>query len=660
MSLPPGFLDELRNRVPLSRVVGRKVTWDQRKSNQAKGDLWAPCPFHQEKTASFHVDDRKGFYYCFGCHQKGDAVSFLRDTENLSFLEAIETLAREAGLPMPARDPKAAEKADRRTGLAEVMEAAVAHYRLQLRTAAGAAARDYLDGRKLDEAARERFEIGFAADQRQGLFAALSAKGIAADLLIAAGLCARPDDGGAPFDRFRGRIIYPIRDARGRCIGLGGRALDPAARAKYLNSPETELFDKGRSLYNHGPAREACAKGQPLIVAEGYMDVIALVTAGFGGAVAPLGTAITEDQLRLMWRLHPEPLVMLDGDTAGIRAALRLVDLALPLLEAGQGLRFVILPEGMDPDDLIRKRGAPAMQAALDGAEPMANLLWRRETEGKVLDSPERRAALDKSLRAVIRRIADPSIRAHYGEEIKRLRAELFGARRDATRTPRREPGGFGGNAPHRRGIRDSGPVSPLPATRSSLLGRAGGPEAEDHLREAMILAICITHPAVVHKFESQIERLVTTSPGHEALRQALLHHAHMASLRVSAPEFRQKIAVMAAEDLEKLMAMAHVQTAPPVRNTGDLALAEMCLAEELAKLEARRGALLETEEAMETMAGLADEGLTWRLGQANAARHRALKSKLDDDSDMGEDRAALSAELRRVMDAALRPKPKG
>ena len=434
MSLPAGFLEELRSRASLSHVVGRKVTWDARKSNQAKGDFWAPCPFHQEKTASFHVDDRKGFYYCFGCHAKGDAVSFVRETENVGFMEAVEILAREAGMQMPARDPKAAERADRGRLLAEVMEAAVRHYRLQLKTAAGAGARDYLARRKLAEATLDRFEIGFAPDLRQGLFDALRAKGVAAELVVDAGLCARPDGGGAPYDRFRGRIIFPIRDGRGRCIGLGGRAMDPQVRAKYLNSPETELFDKGRSLYNHGPAREAAGNGQALIVAEGYMDVIALVAAGFEAAVAPLGTAITENQLRLLWRIHHEPIIALDGDAAGIRAAMRLVDLALPLLQAGQGLRFVILPEGMDPDDLIRQRGAGAFRKLLDGAEPMVNLLWRRETEAGNFDSPERRAALDKSLRAAIGRISDSSISAHYGEEIRRLRAELFGARRAPAR----------------------------------------------------------------------------------------------------------------------------------------------------------------------------------------------------------------------------------
>ncbi|MGL6211483.1 MAG: DNA primase, partial [Paracoccaceae bacterium] len=398
MSLPPGFLDELRTRLSLASVVGRKVTWDMRKSNLGKGDMWAPCPFHQEKSASFHVDDRKGYYYCFGCHAKGDAVTFVKETENVGFIEAVQILATEAGMPMPARDPHAAQKSDRRTELIKVMEEAVNFYRLQLKTAQAAPARDYLTKRKLSPEAQDRWHIGYAPDARQALYTALTAKGITADQLIDAGLCAKPDDGGPPYDRFRGRIIFPIRDGQGRAISLGGRAMDPNARAKYLNGPETDLFDKGRNLYNHASAREAAGKGQPLIVAEGYMDVIALSEAGFKSTVAPLGTAITEDQLRLIWRIHDEPIIALDGDTAGIRAALRVIDLALPLLEAGKGLRFAVLPPGLDPDDLIKQQGAPAMQRVLDTAQPMVNLLWKRETEGRDFDSPERKAALDKTL----------------------------------------------------------------------------------------------------------------------------------------------------------------------------------------------------------------------------------------------------------------------
>ncbi len=651
MSLPPGFLDELRNRTSISQVVGRKVVWDARKSNQGKGDMWAPCPFHQEKSASFHVDDRKGYYYCFGCHAKGDALSFIRETENVGFMEAVEILAREAGMTMPARDPQAAAKADHRTQLAEVMELAVQHYRLQLKTGAGADARAYLARRKMPDAVQDRFEIGFAPDGWQGLWDHLKGKGIADDLILGAGLAKPSAKGKAPYDAFRNRIMFPIRDARGRCIGFGGRAMDPNDNAKYLNSPETELFDKGRSLYNHGPAREAAGKGQTLIVAEGYMDVIALASAGFGATVAPLGTAVTEDQLRLMWRIHPEPVIALDGDTAGIRAAERLIDVALPLLEAGNGLRFAILPQGQDPDDLIRAGGAGAMQKVIDGAVPMVTLLWRRETEGRSFDSPERKAALDKSLRATLARIADPSIRGHYGEEVKRLRWELFGQ----GRTPARAP--FQPGLPGRpRGKWVPPPAPALAETKSSFLASAQGANVEDRMREAMILAICATHPACVTAFESELETLAMTGPDHDMIRHTLLRLSHDA---LGAGDFHERLVTQAGDALEKLMSQAHVAVAPPVRNRDDGELARLCLAEELAKLEAKRGAAAEIEEAIEDVEGLVDEGLTWRLGQATAALHRAGRSKIDDETDLGEDRAALSRHLQALIDKEVWVKKK-
>ena len=649
MSLPNGFLDDLRDRVTLSAIVGRKVTWDARKSNQGKGDFWAPCPFHHEKTASFHVDDRKGFYYCFGCHAKGDALTFIKETENLGFMEAVEVLARQAGMAMPARDPKAAEVADRRSQLIGVVEEAARWFRLQLRTAGAEPARQYLkDKRRLSEDAQDRWGIGWAPDSRNALYNALKQKGFDDDLIVDSGLCAQPEadesarnarGGGTPYDRFRGRIIFPIRDGRGRAISLGGRSLDPNARAKYLNGPETEIFDKGRNLFNLSPAREAAGKGKPLIVAEGYMDVIALVEAGFTAAVAPLGTAVTADQLALMWRIHNEPIIALDGDTAGIRAGLRVVDLALPLLQAGKALRFASLPAGLDPDDLIKSQGPAAMQAALDAAQPMVSLLWAREIEGRSFDSPERKAALDKSLRAHLARIADPSIRSHYGEDIKRLRWDLFGQKPRANSSAARTP--FVPGRP-----RAAPELPPAPATKTSLLASAGG-AVQETLREAVILATLITHPALIRRFEGALERLSFLGEGHEDLRALLLRHGDD-----SPAEIYDALQQTLAQPFAALMARPHVKIAPPVRNTSDEALATLCLAEELAKLDAYRGARREIAEAVTDMDGFVDEGLTWRLSQANAARQRADSPPRPDSGDLGEDRAAMSNHLQNLIDS--------
>ena len=626
MSLPPGFLDELRNRVSISSVVGRKVTWDMRKSNQAKGDFWAPCPFHQEKSASFHVDDRKGFYYCFGCHAKGDTLKFLCETENMGFMEAVEVLAREAGMTLPARDPKAAQKADRLSELAQVTEQAVRYFRLQLNTNAAASARDYLAGRGLTAQALERFEIGFAPDTRQGMWAHLTGAGVTPDKIIDAGLAARPDGGGAPYDRFRGRIIFPIRDMRGRCIAFGGRSMDPDVRAKYLNSPETLLFDKGRSLYNAGPARAAVGKGHPLIVAEGYMDVIALVEAGFDAAVAPLGTAITEDQLRMIWRISPEPVIALDGDRAGLQAGYRLMDLALPLLSAEQSLRFCLLPEKMDPDDVLRSGGTGAMRKLVDGAVPLVRLLWQRETEAQVFDSPERRAALGNRLRAALDKIADQGLRAHYAEELKTLQAGVFRAAGQP-----------------KRGTWQAGkkwqppPATALAATRNTLLASGEGTAIAEKMREEIILAILLRHRMLVREFEADLERADMRDARNNGLRGDLLSGN-------PAPD---------PEKVSALMDLGHVRIAPPVRND-DIDLARLCLREEFAKLLSRRGADAELRDAVEDLAHLPDEGLTWRLKQAAELRNRSERSALSDSADLGEDRAALSGQLSRFIESQV------
>jgi DNA primase len=639
MSLPPGFLDELRTRLSLGQVVGRKVIWDTRKSNQGKGDLWAPCPFHQEKSASFHVDDRKGFYYCFGCHAKGDAITFVRETENVDFMEAVKILAGEAGLPVPQSDPRAQEKADKRTQLVDVMEQAVQWHRLQLKTGAATEAREYLVKRGFDDASLDRWDIGFAP-ANGGVMAHLVGKGVDPKLVIDAGLAAESDRGGSPYDRFRGRIIFPIRDGRSRPIGLGGRAMDPNARAKYLNSPETALFDKGRSLYNHASAREAAGKGAPLVVAEGYMDVIAMSESGFGATVAPLGTAITEDQLRLLWRIAPEPIIAMDGDTAGVRAAMRVIDIALPLLEAGQSLRFALMPEGMDPDDVLKAKGKQAMQALLDNAIPMVQLLWRRETDGKVFDSPERKAALDKVLREKIKLIADPSIRSHYGEAVKQMRWDLFSTRKAGGAAQKRGPKA----AWSRNQETWQRDISPMAASKMSALG--SGAADEDHMREAVILATLLHTPSVIAKFEPDIERMECRDFDHALLRAAILRHAMDANF------MDVIVADVGADALEKLMRSPHLQLAPSVRKAGNVEIAMQLLTEELGKLMSRRGHLRELSDGMDDMAGLVDEGVTWRLSRAAASVDTTIRQDTDDSTeyDKGENGALIKKDERSAL----------
>lgn len=634
MSLPPGFLDELRTRVPISRVIGRKVVWDLRKSNQARGDWWAPCPFHQEKSASFHCDDQKGFYYCFGCQAKGDVLTFLRESDGMEFMDAVRLLAAEAGMALPEPDPRARERSDRRDQLLKVTEAALRWFRLQLQTAAAAEARDYLIRRGLDQPALDRFEIGFAPDNRHALTRALREKGFEESQIVEAGMSARPDDGGAAYDRFRGRIIFPIRDGRDRVIGFGGRAMGPNARAKYLNSPETPLFDKGRNLYHLGPARAAVAKGQPLIVAEGYMDVIALARAGFEGTVAPLGTAITEDQLRLMWRISPEPVIALDGDAAGLRAAQRLIDLALPMTGPGQALRFVLLPAGQDPDDLIKSAGAGAMRALLDQARPLIDLLWTRETEGQRFDSPERKAALDRRLQEAIARIPDELTRRHYTEEIRRKRWELFGNRPPGNRGQGGRPAG---GRPARSGKASMAAIGPIPAIPLD------GPNAGPALLEGAALLICALRPEMIAAAEPRLERLSPRDPG----RAALLHDLLVAD---SSDAGRQA--------LETLRADAHLGLTPAVIEQQDAEAAAAILTNLLDRLEAHRAASAELARAEAEIQGEVDEGLTWRMQQTARARHRAERPDMEDSGDLNEDRDALSAQLQTWLSGEIWRKP--
>ena len=609
MSLPPGFLEELRERVSLSSIVGRRVQWDLRKSNQAKGDFWAPCPFHQEKSASFHVMDQKGFYYCFGCQAKGDAISFLREQDGMGFMEAVEALASEAGMEMPARDPKAAERRDRRRELGDVLEGAARHYAMMLRGKAGQGARDYLASRGLTDEDIARFEIGYAPDGRDAILRHLKDKGVGEADVIDAGLAAQPESG-TPYDRFRDRIVFPIRDARDRVISLGGRAMSAESKAKYLNGPETILFDKGRSLYNHGPAREASAKGAQLYVAEGYMDVIALVRGGLEAAVAPLGTAITEDQLQLLWRMHDEPVVALDGDAAGMRAAMRLVQIALPMLGPGRSLHFAVLPEGRDPDDILRDDGADALKEALSAPIPLVEMLWRRETTGRDLTTPERRAALDAGLREALRAIPDRTVRRHYGDALAERRTALFGTA--PIREPER-PRGRGGRA-RRDDLRLRGGASP--ATRATPLAQ-GGPGGRWQV-ESLVLAVLLRHPELVHEFEDALSRLTMSED-----------HAGALSVLIDVEGDRAEAeARLGADALDAIAARPHLRPIPALREGCAIGEGRRCLETEIARLRTMAARSREIEEARADMEALPDEIVAERLRQVALAADRAGRTQ--------------------------------
>lgn len=449
-----GFLSTIRDRIPLSDVIGRRVAWDRRKSRPAKGDHWACCPFHGEKTPSFHVDDRKGRYHCFGCQESGDHFRFLMEQDGLSFPEAVELLAGEAGLVMPTPDPEAARRHDARLKLTDVLDLAATYFECHLLAPEGQHALDYAKRRGLDEDVRKTFRIGFAPDRRDGIISFLKSHNVPVGDMIDTGLVIAPEDGGrSPYDRFRGRLMVAIEDMRGKVVGFGGRVLGEG-EPKYLNSPETDLFRKREMLFNAQRARASAHRSGRLIVVEGYMDAIALHRAGFSESVASLGTAMGEEQIALMWRFTDEPIICFDGDKAGRAAANRAIDRALPLLKPGKSLRFLFLPSGMDPDDFVTQRGAEAFETELGNAVPMVEALWARETETSDVSTPERMAAFQANLARLVAGIGDAVVRQNYDQALKdrffAMRRALRAAQnptasRPAGRGRQDEPQAFGG-----------------------------------------------------------------------------------------------------------------------------------------------------------------------------------------------------------------------
>lgn len=462
------FLEEIKSRLRPSDLIGRTV-----KLRRQGREYVGLSPFNKEKTPSFYVNDEKGQFFDFSSGKNGDLITFLQETERLSFMEAVERLAAEAGLQMPTPDPRSAEQERQRQGLSDWMEAAAQWFEAALRRPEGKEARAYLERRGLPESEWPRFRLGFSPAGRTALKDYLITKGAKPGELVEAGLLIAPEEGGAPYDRFRDRIIFPIADHRGRILSFGGRAMDPQARAKYLNGPESPLFHKGATLYGVGEARKILgaapsSESPALVVVEGYMDAIACQRAGVA-AVAPLGTALTEDQMEMLWRLHPEPTLCFDGDRAGRQAASRAIDRALPMLKPGKSFKFAIVEGGKDPDEVLREQGAPALRAQLSQTTPFVQALFTREHDLEPLDTPERRAGFKSRLRAAAASIADKDLQQAYKEALLE-RFDATGpqprARGEGQARPQR--GSAGGSRSWRGGGRDWIDPAPTEAGRAA------------------------------------------------------------------------------------------------------------------------------------------------------------------------------------------------
>ncbi|TAL01625.1 MAG: DNA primase [Rhodospirillaceae bacterium] len=508
-SFSPQFLDEIRARLSVSSVVGRRVKLIRRGHEYV-----GLSPFSNERTPSFTVNDDKGFYHCFSTNEHGDVFTFLMKTQNLTFPEAVERLAEEAGLEMPRQSAEEAREVERSTVLRNAVELGCQHFEKALGAPEGRRAAAYLAERGLTAETIKRFRLGYAGT---GLKAALTAKKIPEDVLIETRLISPGKDGRDSFDFFRDRVMFPIFDLRGRPVAFGGRVMGEG-EPKYLNSPDTPLFHKGQILYGLALARTAAAEKHEIIVAEGYMDVIALAQAGFTHAVAPLGTALTEAQLELLWRLAPEPILCFDGDKAGQRAALRAAERALPLLKPGLSLRFALLPAGKDPDDICRREGPGAMRDLLNAALPLSEVLWRQLLDTYPGDTPERRAALEKAAESRARQIADGTVQNQYVRMFKdRLFQHFRPAFRPGQGTDRAGSGRFGRAGPSRGARFAPPPQSFTPPPQAPISG--------ERMRERILLATLISHPGLFDHVEERLGGMTFSDGRLDSLRQTAVIH---------------------------------------------------------------------------------------------------------------------------------------
>jgi DNA primase len=533
MRFPPSFLDEIKARLPVSEVVRGRV-----KLVRAGREWKGLSPFNAEKTPSFFVNDQKMAWFDFSAGKNGNIFDFVMETDGLSFPDAVERLARDAGLALPRVSPEAEAEEKARASLHDVLARAASFFSARLARGEGGAARAYLAGRGIDPELQGRFGLGYALPEKYALRDHLAGAGIPVPTMIEAGLLIHGEDIAVAYDRFRDRIMFPIHDSGGRVIAFGGRALAKDAPAKYLNSPETALFHKGAILYNHHRARKAAQSSGQLIVVEGYVDVIAMTSAGFDATVAPLGTALTPEQCELLWKMAEEPILCFDGDRAGRKAAYRAIDVALPLIGPGRSLGFALLPEGQDPDDLVHSGGREAVARLFARALPLVDLIWFRETESKIFATPERRAGLERRFGEIARDIRDEALRRHYQAAFKVRLFQFFGR---------------GGYRPFAVAAKASGAVGPKPAWQRSSEPKsnlAAAPLVSQSLaksplfgpgkprlspRDGLILLLLLNHPGLIGRHIEDLAEIAFSSAEAGALRDTLLASAASAHLPAQA-----------------------------------------------------------------------------------------------------------------------------
>ena len=643
------FINQLKEKLSIVDIIGKKVTWDNKKTNVNNGIYWSCCPFHNEKTASFKVDQNRGLFYCFGCHEKGDTISFTMKKENIDFLTAIERLATEIGLKIPAdfgskNDNKNISKSYSK--ILEIQEIALLYFTNCLRDSPSSKASLFIKNRISSEKIINNFKLGYATEKNNAIYDLLLSKGYKEDMIVKSGLCAKNDRGDI-YDRFRDRIIFPIFNSSNKVVGFGGRALNSSASAKYLNSPETEVFQKGKLLFNENNCQKDF-KNKNLIIVEGYMDVIALSKVGLTNCVAPLGTAVTIDQINRIWRISKSPIFAFDGDNAGQKALERLTYLVLPYISAENTIQACILPNNHDPDDLISKFGNQSILELINQPKSLLQILWDNLTKNIDISTPEKRVQLENKINFILNQIKEKSLRYHYSQAFNKLKFELFGLfekKINIMQNLNNETDTKGYTSKLKTNKKNS---SPNEKTKNTLIANTDDPnKVESRLQETAIILLLINHPSFIVKFANKLNEIFFINRDVEKIFKVLIHLNSKGLFKKT--EIIKELNINFGQDIyKKLYSAGPIKINPLFNEEISFEEAEIGLNDVLNRKIARQNIDQELNEARENIFKNEEETLTWRIDQANKLLNKAISGINDNNHD---ERNRLNDDLNSIND---------
>ena len=626
------FINQLKEKLSIVDIIGKRLTWDNKKTNINNGIYWACCPFHTEKTASFKVDQNRGLFYCFGCHEKGDTISFTMKKENIDFLSAIEKLATEIGLKIPVDFGSKNVNNNRSKSyskILEIQELALLYFSDCLINNPSTKASLFIKNRISTEKIITNFKLGYATEKNKDIYNLLLKKGYTEDLIIKSGLCAKNDKGDI-YDRFRDRIIFPIFNSTNKVVGFGGRALNSTASAKYLNSPETEIFQKGKLLFNENNCQKDL-KNKNLIVVEGYMDVIALNKVGLKNCVAPLGTAVTIDQINRIWRISKSPIFAFDGDNAGQKALERLTYLVLPYISSENTIQACTLPYNNDPEDLISKFGKQSILELINQPKSLLQILWDNVTNNIDISTPEKRVQLENKLNFILNQIKEKSLRYHYSQAFNQLKLKLFGFFEKKINISRNIINDTGSKGYTSKLIKNKKNLLPNEKTKNTLIANSNDPNiVESRLQETAIILLLINHSSLIVKFANKLNEIYFTNKDVERIFKVLINFNSQGLSKKT--EIIEELNVNFGQDIyKKLYSAGPIKINPLFNKEISFEEAEIGLNDVLNRKIARQYIDQELNEATENIFKNEDETLTWRIDQANKFLNKAMSGKNND-----------------------------